>query len=256
MNTKKNTSLEHFVERHRAEFDPHEPRPDLWAALEQQLASAGVAPATPVMRLLDAAEAATAEPVPAPPAPSQTGWWPRYGVAAALALLVFAAGMGEVWHTTHPVAERRAATMQAGPTTMTDVPDAALYQADNSLALTAAERTTGADSQLVRAVRGMEAYYTTQLVRRQQELREMSGPGVAAMTADWQRELVSLDSSYRQLKRELPDHPQPDAVLTAMNRNLQIRLDILDQQLHLGTATEAAPTSSPYVLADSRHLPE
>ena len=124
------------------------------------------------------------------------------------------------------------------------------------MALTAAERSTGADSQLVRAVRGMETYYTSQLARRQSELRELSGPGVAGMAIDWQRELVSLDSSYRQLKVELLHHPQPDAVLTAMNRNLQIRLDILDQQLHLGTAPEAVPNPGAYVLADSRHSAE
>ena len=60
----------------------------------------------------------------------------------------------------------------------------------------------------------------------------------------------------RRLKLELLHHPQPDAVLTAMNRNLQIRLDILDQQLHLGTAPEAVPNPGAYVLADSRHSAE
>ena len=123
--------------------------------------------------------------------------------------------------------------------------DAALYQGGNPLAMTAAEHTTGADSQLVRAVRGMEAYYTNQLARRQSELSQLSGPGMAAMNADWQRELVSLDSSYRQLKQELLHHPQPDAVLTAMNRNLQIRLDILDQQLHLGTRPQTPTPATP-----------
>ena len=48
MDTLKNNSLESFVERHRADFDTHEPRPDLWAALEQQLNAAA-----PTMRLSD-----------------------------------------------------------------------------------------------------------------------------------------------------------------------------------------------------------
>ncbi|MDB5236089.1 MAG: hypothetical protein JWR44_3082 [Hymenobacter sp.] len=247
MDSKKNNSLENFVERHRADFDTHEPRPDLWAALEQQLAEPTAAPAPSVMRLADASVATAT-------APSPSNWLQRYGVAASLALLVFAAGFSEAWKSNHQAAEVAVATVQPNPAA--DQADAALYQGSNPLALTAADRTTGADSQLVRAVRGMEAYYSNQLARRQSELRELNGPGMAAMTADWQRELVSLDSSYRKLKLELPHHPQPDAVLTAMNRNLQIRLDILDQQLHLGTAPEADRSSGTYVLADSRHQGE
>ena len=251
MDSPKNNSLENFVERHRADFDVHEPRPDLWAALEQQLA-VPAAPAVPAMRVL--AEAAA----PAATVTGRAGWAQRYGAAAALALLVFAAGASEAWKARRAAPEMAAAAgFGSAARAASDAPDAALYQGGNPLALTATERSTGADSQLVRAVRGMEAYYTNQLARRQNELRQLSGPALAGMTADWQRELVSLDSSYRQLKHELPHHPQPDAVLTAMNRNLQVRLDILDQQLHLGMAP--APDRSAggaYVLADSRHLPE
>jgi hypothetical protein len=177
-------------------------------------------------------------------------------VAAALALLVFAAGASEAWKSNHAPAEVAATTVSAGTSNST-TEDAALYQGGNPLALAAAERSTGADSQLVRAVRGMEAYYTNQLARRQQELSELKGPGMASVTADWQLELVSLDSSYRQLKAELLNHPQPDAVLTAMNRNLQVRLDILDQQLHLGAASAPEErNASSYVLADSRRQAE
>lgn len=253
MDTKNKHSLENFVERHRADFDTHEPRPDLWAALEQQLDNA--TPTTPVMRLTDAAEA-VAPPVPPTPAPARTSLFQRYGVAAALALLVFAAGASEAWKAKQTAPEVAIVTQQPSAGNTNEASDAALYQGGNPLALTATARTAGADSQLVRAVRGMEAYYTNQLARRQNELRQLNGPGMAAMTADWQRELVSLDSSYRQLKLELPHHPQPDAVLTAMNRNLQIRLDILDQQLHLGTTPEIDRNSGSYVLADSRQLPE
>ena len=247
MDTQKNNSLKSFVERHRADFDTHEPRPDLWAALEQRLSGAPAPPAAPVMR-------------PAPAAAGRAGWLQRYGVAAALALLVFAAGASEAWKSKHqqPTADLAvAANATATARVASSAADAALYQRGNPVALTAGERSVGADSQLVRAVRGMETYSANQLGRRQRALRALSGPGTAAMAADWQRELVSLDSSYRQLKQELPHHPQPDAVLTAMNRNLQIRLDILDQQLHLGTAAPATDRSpDAYVLADSRHLPE
>ena len=250
MNIKKNNVLENFVERHRADFDVHEPRPDLWAALEQQLAAPAPA-APPILR-----RPADAAPAPVPRAPERGGWLQRYGVAAALALLVLAAGASEGWKARHPVPALAVAPVPAPAGLSAAEADAALYQGGYPLAMQATERTAGADSQLVRAVRGMETYYTSQLTRRQRELRQLSGPGAAAMTADWQRELVSLDSSYRQLKQELLHHPQPDAVLTAMNRNLQIRLDILDQQLHLGTAPEAAPAAGAYVLADSRRQSE
>ena len=250
MSPNKPNSLENFAERHRADFDAHEPRPDLWAALEQQLAEpvAATAPTEPVMRVM------AATPQPSPPA-LRGSLLRQYGVAAALALLVFAAGASEAWKASRPtltsVASARAGiTGPAG----TDA-DAALYLGGTT-AMTAAERTTGADSQLVRAVRGMENYYAGQLARRQEALRQLAGPAAAGMAVDWQRELVSLDSSYRVLKQQLALHPQPDAVLTAMNRNLQIRLDILDQQLHLGTASEPSPSAGAYVLADSRRLPE
>ena len=258
MDTKKNNSLENFVERHRADFDTHEPRPDLWAALEEQLNAAAPAPQTPAMRVADALEVPFVAPVAAATQPeARASWFQRYGVAAALALLVFAAGASEAWKSRSAVPKTVvAATPAATLGIAANEPDAALYQGGNPLSLTAAEHTTGADSQLVRAVRGMEAYYTNQLARRQTELSQLSGPGMAAMNADWQHELVSLDSSYRELKQQLLHHPQPDAVLTAMNRNLQIRLDILDRQLNLGNTAQAAPANSSYVLADSRRQAE
>ena len=255
MDTNKKQSLENFVERHRADFDTHEPRPDLWAALEQRLATSPGSVEAPVRPTVPGAPAA-ATPALAGLAPARAGWLQRYGVAAALALLVFAAGASETWKADRSVPAPVAVARPASAGSAAAAPDAALYQGGYPVALTAAERSTGADSQLVRAVRGMETYYTSQLARRQSELRELSGPGMAGMAVDWQRELVSLDSSYRRLKLELLHHPQPDAVLTAMNRNLQIRLDILDQQLHLGTAPEAVPNPGAYVLADSRHSAE
>jgi hypothetical protein len=111
------------------------------------------------------------------------------------------------------------------------------------------------DARLDTAVHGMERYYIAQLTDRKTQLSQLA----PAATAEWARELVGLDSSYQQLKRELPHHPQPEVVLTAMNRNLQIRLDILDRQLelHAGDQTDLARTAGSngeYVLADSRSI--
>ena len=220
-------------------------KPDAHSASEAHPAPAGFGE--------DAPHAATS--TRKPPA-NQDPTFILFVLSSEITKSVDAAGASEAWKSSHNTPELTNSASPANLGNVARVPDAALYQSGNPLALTAAEHSIGADSQLVRAVRGMETYYTSQLARRQSELRQLSGPGVAGMTADWQRELVSLDSSYRKLKQELPHHPQPDAVLTAMNRNLQIRLDILDQQLHLGTATEADPNSGAYVLADSRHQAE
>ena len=230
-------SLEKYAERHRADFDWHEPRPELWAALEQQLHGeaapaehplTGVAPAS-------APRAAAAEPAPRERLPRR---WQPYGLAAALALLMLAAGAGENWRSRRvavaatPGAD---ASPAAGPTA----------------AVATANQSGNVDARLDTAVHGMERYYLAQLNNRKAQLGQLA----PAATAEWARELVGLDSSYQQLKRELPQHPQPEVVLTAMNRNLQIRLDILDQQLERHGNDQLARTVGPagdYVLADSR----
>ena len=261
MTSKNPHSLENFVERHRADFDVHEPRPDLWAALEQQLDThSPAAPASTPMMMVAADETPqetkvlplkAEQPVRATARP----WLQRYGIAAALAALVMAAGASEIWKTRQPATE--VAANVAAPSGPLSADDAALYLGDGPQTMLSSAQGDSNSIRLASAVRGMEAYYSSQLSSRQAELSQLSGPGAAGMTADWQRELAALDSSYRQLKTQLPSHPQPEAVLTAMNRNLQIRLDILDQQLHLGNARPAAEDErGSYVLADSRSQPE
>jgi hypothetical protein len=256
MTTKKNNSLETFVERHRADFDVHEPSPNLWAALEQELHGPTTEAVVPPMAVASPAVAAADLSPRKVITPERGSWLQRYGIAAALGALVFAAGVGEVWQSRYRVpAAEVAATTEPTPASNTSS-DAALYLGNEPQAMTAAARSDSNSIQLTSAVRGMEAYYTSQLARRQAELSQLEGPAAAGMAADWQRELAALDSSYRQLKQELPHHPQPEAVLTAMNRNLQIRLDILDQQLHLGATRSNDPNTGAFVLADSRRQPE
>ena len=255
MTTNKPDSLETFVERHRADFDVHEPRPELWEALAAQLG--GPEDALPAMRVVADEEATAPAPAAktvtmAPPV-VRTPKFQRYSMAAALVLLVMAAGASEIWKTKDAPAE--ATTELAAAPRITA--DEALYQSGNPAALAAAERNDLTDSRLDTAVRGMETYYASQLSERQNQLRQLGDTATGSIPLDWQRELVSLDSSYRLLKQELRHHPQPEAVLTAMNRNLQIRLDILDQQLQTRTVADAtALAPSGFVLADSRRLPE
>ena len=266
-------SLEDFTERYRADFDLHEPRPELWNALEKQLEADAATKARPPRMAIAAAEAAPLPPAaevaaatpltasypagarPARPAQLRAqpsaGRWQLVGMAAALAALVVAAGLGERWKSQQQELPTVAAThLTQG---LSAEADEALYQHPGTALAVSADNGPDVDARLDTAVHGMERYYLAQLADRKTQLGQLA-PEAAA---DWVHELVGLDSSYQQLKRELPSHPQPEVVLTAMNRNLQIRLDILDQQLQLH-GVEAATTasnraSSEFVLADSRH---
>ena len=248
-------SLENFVERHRADFDVHEPRPDLWAALEAQLDApkgsqrlGNRLPATGPYLAVAQPEATGNEQLETRNKKRETSslaW--RYGMAAGLAALALAAGLSQSGRTPAAPAETAVATLTAYPPEATD---AALYLGSGPQP---AANDLGDERQLSAAVRGMETYYLSQLSRREVELRELGDTSVVpGRLTGWQQQLVSLDSSYRLLKRELPHHPQPEVLLTDMNRNLQIRLDILDQQLHLAPAPDATGVANAFVLADSR----
>jgi hypothetical protein len=259
MNYIKQDKLEDYVERHRGDFDLHEPRPELWAALEKELHGEGTQVSETVMTIVT--DPATKEemgrqivfttPVEQPLTSGRWAWTERYSVAAALAVLVLAAGLGEAWKSGREVttAVASSSTVSAPATTNAD---AALYLAPTgSMELTSASQNM--DARLDTAVHGMESYYVNQLSERKAELSHLAPDA----TADWAIQLVELDSSYQRLKRELPQHPQPEVVLTAMNRNLQIRLDILDQQLQLrapGQTALSRESRAEYALADSREL--
>ena len=262
MSSEKLTKLETFVGRHRPDFDAHEPSPDLWARLEEQLVQPGpgVGPVLAAEEVASSAidtalfplNATSSAPEPLSPAsqPKRRSL-AQYGIAAALAALVVAAVFSEA---RRPVTETSPAVATApDETTDTSVPADAAYLRPGPQALAASERLGTPDPRLTAAVRSMESYYASQLNSRQAELRQLDAQ--TSLAADWPRELAALDSSYRQLKEELPHHPQPEVVLTAMNRNLQIRIDILDQQLQhrsLGQDAEAVPSGTMVSLADSR----
>lgn len=240
-------SLETFVERHRADFDLHEPRPDLWDALEKHLDADVAAPARPAHLSIVFEAEPTLAPVAQPALRVQRSRWRYLEAACALLIVAGAAVLGEVWKSDRATA---VAEVQPLGAAQRKVADAALYVQPRLQAL----RESGPDgnARLDTAVHGMERYYATQLADRRAQLSQLGTDS----QSEWAQELVGLDSSYQQLRRELPQHPQPEVVLTAMNRNLQIRLDILDRQLELhgnGRPTELpGATNSEFALADSR----
>ncbi|TGE10065.1 hypothetical protein [Hymenobacter fodinae] len=254
MNDKK-TGLESFVERHRADFDAFEPRPNLWDDIEQELAAPAAspeeeAPLRVVALYPEEAPVPQAPVAPTTPPAARTAW--PYGIAASVAALLMA---GYFWQAQHPatiwtratgtsttVAAEMTAAAETGPSFYTGP------------ALTATSATEGPEQRLGGAVQRMEAYYAAQITERQQELTALDAETPAAPRADWQQELTSLDSTYRQLKVELYRNPEPDVVLEAMNRNLQIRLDLLTQQLRTRERIRDYH-NQPYMVADSRRMP-
>ncbi|GAA4376959.1 hypothetical protein GCM10023186_11330 [Hymenobacter koreensis] len=227
---KPNSGLEAFVERHSADLDAFEPRPDLWDAIEARLDEPADADETPtyVLPLASSPVFTTPAATVQSAASTATGWY-RYAAAAAVALLVLAGGYGlnraDQASTPSTMEVAVQPVMQDQPTAVTD-------------ALGSPEPLTVSESsparRLATAVRSMEAYYATQILEKQHELRQLDAsakPGMTPKAADWQHELTALDSTYRQLRTELYRNPDPDVVLEAMGRNLQIRLDILNQQL-------------------------
>ncbi|MCA8831660.1 hypothetical protein [Hymenobacter pini] len=253
MNEKK-TGLEAFVERHRADFDAFEPRPDLWddIALDLELGAEPVEEEPAPLRvvpLFPAAETAPLTPAAAPDTAAIRSARP-YGVAAAVAALMLVSTW--FWqHRTEATIWTRAGQPALSMATPAE-PDHDFY---NGPVLTATPAATGPEQRLASAVQRMESYYATQIAERQQELREVAAETVgSAPKADWQQELVALDSTYQQLKTELYRNPEPDVVLEAMNRNMQIRLELLTQQLHTRERIRDYH-SQPYMVADSRRIP-
>jgi hypothetical protein len=221
------TGLEEFVGRQRADFDTFEPRPDLWEAIERELDAAAPRsePAEAPLRVVPLHPQARVEPLVATRRATY-----RYALAATLALLMLA-GLGVLW-TTYRAQPRwqptGAATVAATPAV---VPYAGL---DNPFGLGSDPVATAAGEapaqRVAAAVLRMETYYATQIQERREELNQLDAQ-LGAGPSDWKREMAALDSTYQQLKVELARNPEPDVVLDAMNRNLQIRLDILNQQL-------------------------
>ncbi|SNC75494.1 hypothetical protein SAMN06265337_2902 [Hymenobacter gelipurpurascens] len=253
MNEKK-TGLESFVERHRADFDAFEPRPSLWDDIEQDLAApeASVEEEAPLRIVALYPEDAPAQPVPV--LPISTAEEVRaarpYGIAAAVATLLLLGGY--FWQNHQP------ATIWTRSGAVATVPAPASSPAQNFYTgpgLTATAATDSPEQRLKSAVKRMEAYYATQIAERQQELSTLDAETTsAAPQADWKHELTSLDSTYRQLTVELYRNPEPDVVLDAMNRNLQIRLDLLTQQLRTRERIRDYH-NQPYMVADSRRMP-
>ncbi len=241
--------LETFVDHHRADFDAFEPRPDLWDAIAQDLDRASDAPEAVeapgrVLPLFPAAATSFTSQTSDTAADARSAR--PYGIAAAVAALLL---LGTWFWQQRP--EATIWTRAGQPVNLHRAPVPALtpYTVPE-LATPASE---GPEQRLASAVQRLETYYAVQLAERRQEL-QVADRETAAPQSEWEQELAALDSDYQQLKVELYRNPEPAVVLDAMNRNMQIRLDLLGQQLRTREQIRAYHTQ-PYMVADSRRTP-
>ncbi|GGE97180.1 hypothetical protein [Hymenobacter cavernae] len=242
MNENKN-GLEAFVEHHRADFDAFEPRPDLWDAIESELATSSEADEEPPLRVIKLAPDTPAQP-------AQPRGYYRLAAVLALALLASGSYFWKQANKTFAWTSSKAAPFAVQPAAdLRSTPPAYLGQLPE--ATPAANAPT---QRLSQAVSRMEAYYAAQITERETELAQLDSE-LRNAPADWQHELTGLDSTYRQLRVELYRNPEPDVVLDAMNRNLQIRLDILNQQLRTREQIQAYHAASPMLAADNHRMP-
>ncbi|WP_324675736.1 hypothetical protein [Hymenobacter sp. GOD-10R] len=238
--------LEAFVEHHRADFDAFEPRPDLWDDIEHELATtATTAEEESPLRIIKLAPTEPSQPAKS---------YQKYRVAAVLALTLLAGG-GYFWKQTNKPVAFAWESKQASPLLPRAASEGTAAAPAYLHNLPEALPATNAPAQrLSQAVARMEGYYAAQIAERETELAQLDSE-IRNAPAGWQHELTGLDSTYRQLRVELYRNPEPDVVLEAMNRNLQIRLDILNQQLRTREQIQSYHASSPMLAADSHRMP-
>lgn len=76
-----------------------------------------------------------------------------------------------------------------------------------------------------------EVYHFTKLIElKQSELKQIEKED-PALYRKFMSDISRLDSSYKELKNELPDNPNREQLLEAMIQNLRLQTELLNQQL-------------------------
>lgn len=76
----------------------------------------------------------------------------------------------------------------------------------------------------------VEIYYTSLIAQKNDEIKKFTDAD-PELSRDFSKELASLDSMYVKLKEELATLPAKEKVMDAMILNLQLRIQVLNQQL-------------------------
>lgn len=78
-----------------------------------------------------------------------------------------------------------------------------------------------------------EVYHFTQLIElKQEELKQIEKDN-PELYQQFLADINKLDSSYNNLKKELPSNPNREQLLEAMIENLKVQTDLLNQQLQI-----------------------
>ncbi len=83
---------------------------------------------------------------------------------------------------------------------------------------------------LISQVVELEEYYLPQIIKKRKELVAVQ-PTSPDLVIDIEQSLLLLDEEYKQLKKELNEHPNDNRIMNAAIKNLQMRVSILNQQL-------------------------
>ncbi|MDJ1499297.1 hypothetical protein [Xanthocytophaga agilis] len=75
-----------------------------------------------------------------------------------------------------------------------------------------------------------EAYYTS-LINEEKALLDPKEVEALGLKDDFNEDLAVLDSTYKNLKKELVTEPNKDRIIAAMVKNLQLRVEIIRQQI-------------------------
>lgn len=85
----------------------------------------------------------------------------------------------------------------------------------------------------INPVYAQELFHFTKLIElKQEELRQLEKEN-PVLYKEFVSDINSLDSSYTQLKNELPNNPNREQLLEAMISNLQSQMNLLNQQLQI-----------------------
>lgn len=192
--------LKEFVNENREEFDVFEPRPELWQEICQQM------PSTAKQEKMPRKEAKIIS-INFGERLNFSADFMFMRVAATIVLLL-ACGL----------------TLLLVKQNTPAAPDTTIAAATSQPAL----------SQIAPEMVEVEAYYTSLINNKREELSEYDLKVLGLDEAqEIDRELARLDSSYTQLKKQLYTTPNTDQVMGAMIQNLQIRIEVLNRQLEV-----------------------
>lgn len=243
--------LQNWVQNHRKAFDTLEPRPNLWAAIERQLEADEV-----IAVAIGPTVSAEPPKLTASPGGKFAGraWWQ---MAAAAVLFTLGYGLRMQTETAAPAlaindvpaatvtiqpAEESAPAATQHPMVVNGFrnqePDPAMQAAvltTESAEPEAAPATVTADRdrELAQRLRRLEARYEALLAYHQPQAAtgRTRFTSTRPLADEWAREMAALDSGYAALRLELTRNPNTDEVVEAMNRNLHMRLSLLNQQV-------------------------